>query len=173
MSKDTFSIGVKEYMNITSFSKHFDVRFMNSSDIDQIYELSEGNTMYYDFHPPFVTKESIAEDMRALPPGVTYEAKYYVGYFNGNDLVAILDLITGWPEETTVMIGLFMVDSRYQGKGTGTAIIDELIPVLGNNGFQKARIGVDRGNPQSYAFWKKNQFTTVSQNTYMVMERNI
>lgn len=111
--------------------------------------------------------------MRALPPGVTYEAKYYVGYFNGNDLVAILDLITGWPEETTVMIGLFMVDSRYQGKGTGTAIIDELIPVLGNNGFQKARIGVDRGNPQSYAFWKKNQFTTVSQNTYMVMERNI
>lgn len=37
--------------------------------------------------------------------------------------------------------------------------------------FKKVRLGVDKGNPQSYSFWKKNGFYVISENEYIVMEQ--
>lgn len=47
-----------------------------------------------------MTKESILDDMEALPPGKSREDKYYVGFFGGGSLAAIVDLILGYPEKT-------------------------------------------------------------------------
>ena len=41
---------------------------------------------------------------------------------------------------------------------------------LGQLGYQKVRIGVDKGNPQSNYFWKKNGFYMISEKEYHVME---
>ncbi len=32
------------------------------------------------------------------------------------------------------------------------------------------RLGVDKGNPQSYAFWVKNQFSVINEDVYILME---
>ena len=40
-------------------------------------------------------------------------------------------------------------------------------------GFTQLRLGVDKGNPQSFAFWTKNGFAQVSESRYIVMERDI
>jgi len=37
-------------------------------------------------------------------------------------------------------------------------------------GFKKVRLGVDKGNPQSYAFWVKNQFSEINEDLYIFME---
>lgn len=42
-------------------------------------------------------------------------------------LIAVMDLILKYPNDETAFIGLFMVDSASQGKGTGTAIIEECL----------------------------------------------
>ena len=43
------------------------MRILDRNDVDLIYAMSCENKIYYQYHPPFVTKESILEDMKALP----------------------------------------------------------------------------------------------------------
>ena len=66
-------------MNIKLLSNTFDVRRLSIEDTDLIYNLSYKNKIFYQFHPPFVTRESIQEDIRALPDGKDYNDKYYIG----------------------------------------------------------------------------------------------
>ena len=97
-------------MNITQLSNTFEVRRLNAEDVDLIYTLSIENEIFYQYHPPFVTKESILKDMAALPPGKTLEDKFYLGFFDGEILTAVIDLILGYPTEDTGFIGLFMMN---------------------------------------------------------------
>lgn len=82
-------------MDIRLLSKKYEVRTLDINDLDIIYDMSCKNEIYYKYHPPFVTKESIVEDMKALPPSKSYDDKYYIGFFDGDSLVAIMDLILG------------------------------------------------------------------------------
>ena len=40
-------------------------------------------------------------------------------------------------------------------------------------GFHKIRFGVDKENPQSNAFWKKNGFIAVDESEYILMELDL
>ena len=102
--------------HITQLSDTFEVRRLNAEDVDLIYTLSIENEIFYQYHPPFVTKESILKDMAALPPGKTLEDKFYLGFFDGEILTAVMDLILGYPTEDTGFIGLFMMNSNYRLK---------------------------------------------------------
>lgn len=86
-------------VEISEISKNYQVRRLGRDDVDAIYELCRENRIFYRYHEPFVTKESILDDMEALPPGKSREDKYYVGFFDGWSLVAIMDLILGYPEK--------------------------------------------------------------------------
>ena len=70
-------------------SNRYKVRKLEQKDIDLIYALCCGNKLFYQYHPPFVTKESIGKDMDTLPPGKGYEDKYYIGFFKKDGLVAV------------------------------------------------------------------------------------
>ena len=61
--------------------------------MDDILRLSESNPMFYEYCPPFVTRESILNDMKALPQGKTDAEKYYIGFFEGQKLIAIMQSI--------------------------------------------------------------------------------
>ena len=160
-------------MNIGLLSKKYQVRALDINDVDIIYEMSCKNEIYYKYHSPFVTKESIVEDMKALPPNKSYDDKYYVGFFEGDSLVANMGLILGYPTDETAFIGLFMTNVRYQNKGVGSDIIKDVCNYLKQLGCRKARIGVDKGNPQSNSFWKKNGFYIISEKEYIVMEMTL
>lgn len=56
-------------VEITETSKIYQVRRLGRDDVDAIYELCRENRIFYRYHEPFVTKESILDDMEALPPG--------------------------------------------------------------------------------------------------------
>lgn len=148
-------------MEVTHLSKTYNVRRLQDADIEQICTLCSGNPQYYRYHPPAATADSIREDMRALPPGREPQDKYYVGYFAGDGtLLAVMDLILGYPQEKTALIGFFMVSAAHQGTGLGgSALVGEVSAYLRAQGYTKLRLGVDKGNPQSHAFWTKNGFT--------------
>ena len=40
---------------------------------------------------------------------------------------------------------------------------------LKSSGYKEIRLGVDKGNPQSYSFWTKNKFTPIREDTYILM----
>ena len=157
-------------MNIKLLSNTFYVRRLSIEDADLIYNLSCKNKVFYQFHPPFVTRESIQEDIRALPAGKDYNDKYYIGFFEKETLVAIMDLILDYPTKDTAFIGLFMMDFEYQNKNIGSKIISECAKYLKILGFHKIRLGVDKENPQSNAFWKKNSFVVADESEYILME---
>ena len=152
-------------MEPAGLSSRYGARRLCDSDVGAVYRPSAGNPIFYKYCPPCVTLESIREDMKVLPPGKSGEDKFYVGFFDGSMLIAVMDLI------------LFMVDFASQGKGTGTAIIEECRCFLKRQGLRRARLGFAKGNCQSEAFWTKNGFVRTGEEvnngsyTAVVMER--
>ena len=88
-------------------------------------------------------------------------------------MAAVLDWISGYPTKETAWIGLFMVSAERQGQGVGSAIIRGLTESLRAVGYREIQLGVDKGNPQSFAFWKKNGFEVLREDDYIVMRRRI
>ena len=91
-------------MDKVNISCKYDVRRLTENDVDEIYELSIENPLFYKYCPPFVTKESILEDMKALPSKMTYKDKYYIGFWEGETLIAVMDFITNYPNDNTVLL---------------------------------------------------------------------
>jgi RimJ/RimL family protein N-acetyltransferase len=139
-------------------SRKYIVRILTESDVAAVYALCEENPLYYQYCPPFVTPDSIRTDMKALPPRKTMEDKYYLGFYGGETLVAVMDLILGFPNEETAFVGFFMMNKQFQGKGTGTALMSEVYDYLKECGFSSVRLCFAKGNPQSEHFWMKNGF---------------
>jgi len=166
-------------MDINALSSVYFVRKLGEEDIEKIYALSLGNPMFFRYCPPDVTRESIRADQKALPPRTIPEDKFYVGFFDGASLVAILDLILHYPNEKTAFIGLFMVAKQYQGRGVGSQIVRECFDFLNEQGFAAVRLGFAKGNPQSEAFWRKNGLEPTGLEvpyenyTAVVMERKL
>lgn len=150
-------------MKIEDFLSDYKARALHEGDIDTIFSLCSSNSLFYQYHPPFVTKESILEDMQALPPNKEFDDKFYFGFFRDEKLVAIMDLVLGYPNDRTAFIGFFMVDAEYQGKGVGSQIIEHCVSVIKQAGFEFIRLGIDKGNPQSERFWTKNKFNKTGE----------
>lgn len=160
-------------MDLDFLSQSYAVRRLGDDDIAMLFDLMKENTIFYRYHPPFVTRESILEDMKALPPQKSDADKYYVGFFENQTLIAVMDLILGYPTAEIAWIGFFMTDVTRQNKGVGSKIVKEVCTCLKSSGYQTVRLGVDKGNPQSYAFWTKNQFKVIRTDEYILMERRL
>lgn len=152
-------------IGITKLTSKYSARRLTDADAAIIYELCIGNTQFYKYSWNIkpLTIELIKDDLKAIPPGKGLSDKYYVGFFDGEKLVAVLDLIDGYPEDDIAYIGFFMLAKEYQGRGLGSALIAELCDYLKSVGFKRARLGIDKENPQSNHFWKKNGFTVIKE----------
>lgn len=166
-------------MDISSFSPRYTVRCLTEEDVPAVFALCSRNPQFYRFCPPFVTEDGIRQDMKALPPRKTADDKYYVGYYDEERLIAVLDLITGFPDEKTAFIGFFMVEHDVQGHGVGGGIVEELCRYLRETGFRAIRLGWVQGNPQAAHFWSKCGFretgvlSKTEQYTIMIAEKQL
>ena len=145
-------------MIVSGISSVYFVRQLNEGDIPAVLALCAGNGLYYRYCPPFVSEESVRLDMSALPPGRKIADKHYLGYFKDGRLIAVLDLIEGYPNADTAFIGFFMVEASLQGAGVGSGMIGELCRFLHGCGFSAVRLGWVKGNPQAERFWHRNGF---------------
>jgi hypothetical protein len=83
------------------------VKLLNNKDLKDIYNLCVLNETYYKYCPPSPSIDSIRKDMQALPPKKTLEDKYFLGYYENDRLLAVMDLIDKYPNDKTVFIGFF------------------------------------------------------------------
>ena len=77
--------------------------------------------------------------------------------------VAVMDLVEGYPEADAAYIGFFMMNAAYQGRGLGSALVGETAAYLKSAGKTSLRLDIDRDNPQSNRFWKKNGFRVIKE----------
>ena len=146
-------------IDIKKLSKQYFVRRLTQKDAQQVECLQQGNPMYYKFCPPAPSIKSVLNQMNALPPGKELRDKYFIGFFEEEELIAVMDLIEAYPNQETVFIGFFMVSKERSGLGIGSNIIKQCLHEIERQGFSFVRLGYMKGNLQSENFWRKCQFT--------------
>lgn len=152
-------------MNLHDLSKQYRVKKIASEDIPAVYKLCSGNPDYYKHMNLQPTPENLTEVITLLPPGKDPEDKYFVGFWEGASLLAILDLILDYPGEKTAFIGWFMLEKARQGGGVGSALVREILEALHRAGMKKVRLGCIKGNRRAYEFWKKHGFAPTGEET--------
>lgn len=157
-------------IDIASLSDEYNVCKLTEEDIDDILKLCEGNPLYYEYCPPPVSRKSIRGDMVALPPEKDLSDKYYAGFYDRGNLIAIIDLIDGYPNKSAAYIGFFMADKSIQKTGIGTKIISYLCDYLRSVGFESIQLAWVKGNPQAEHFWIKNAFIKVKETSSNVSD---
>lgn len=165
-------------IDIEKLSKRYDVRKLHLDDVEIIYEFCKRNTQYYEYCGKELSIELIEQDLEITPPGIPLEQKYYLGFFENSKLVAVMDLEDGYPNSDYVYIGFFMMDCELQGRGIGSKIISEALEYLRRQGFEKCQLGIDKDNPQSNHFWRKNGFEVIreveiEEGTILVAEKRL
>lgn len=146
-------------------SAQYQVRPITEADLPELLALAQGNPTYYEHMRTQPTIKNLREDLTALPPGTTLEDKYFLGFYQDNRLCAALDLIVRYPNPETAFIGWFILRKDLQGRGAGTAIVNELLVFLKERGFPFIRLAYVKGNEESRAFWTKNRFTPTGVET--------
>lgn len=166
-------------IEVGNFSKIYHLKRIEKEDIPAVLQLCESNPLYYAHMKMSPTLENLEAVIHELPPNKTIEDKYFVGYYKENELVAILDLILGYPDMSTAFIGWFMMNEKWQGNGIGSSIMKELETEVRHHHFKKIRLGYIKANTQSAAFWKKNGFVptgnekTEAQYTVVILEKSL
>ena len=150
-------------IELSKLSPDYEVRRLTEADADEILTLMRGNPQFYRYCGRQNTREELLDDLRLTPPGVELFRKFYVGFYDSRGLAAVLDLIDGYPGEEDAYLGFFMLRMDLQHRGLGTRIVQELFRYLRSEGYTMVRLGIDKGNPQSTHFWKKNGFVVTRE----------
>ncbi|WP_202708876.1 GNAT family N-acetyltransferase [Sporosalibacterium faouarense] len=90
-----------------------------------------------------------------LPPGKNLEEKYLYGVFDKNSLVAVIDMVSNYPEKGEWIIGLFLIHTKIRGIGLGREIHNLIKNFIISKGAEKLRIGVLEQNTNALKFWNK------------------
>lgn len=165
-------------IDILKLSTVFSVRRISEDDVNQVLELCKGNTQYYRYCGKEPSLEQIRLDLTMTPPNISLDQKYYVGFFEEDRFVAVMDLIDGYPDKDCAYIGFFMMNHAMQGKQIGSDIVNEVLSYLRKLGFSRCMLGIDKDNPQSNHFWRKNGFKVTrevqqDEGVILVAERNL
>ena len=142
-------------MNLENVFPPYKVRKLTEADIPDILNLYLGNTEYFKHCPPSPNFETVKEDLVALPPKKEAADKYFIGIFDDNFLVVVMDLIDKYPDDRTAFIGLFMVAKSRQRKGIGTYIVKALSQTFRTEGYARIRLGYVKTNLSAQSFWLK------------------
>jgi GNAT superfamily N-acetyltransferase len=94
-----------------------------------------------------------------LPEGKSYDDKFVFGIYLGSEMVGCVDLIRGFPNAKTALLGLLLVSEKHQRKEIGRrayTLLDEFIRSWGT--CDHVRIGVVRTNEDVMPFWSRLGF---------------
>ena len=84
-------------------------------------------------------------------------------YDSEEDLVAILDLIAGYPDRESAFIGWFMVDAERQNQGIGSQLFADLRASLSAQGIRKLSLACVKENTEARSFWEHQGFTATGR----------
>ena len=172
--------GESDGLDIRTLSTQYKVRKITEEDISRVYRLAKSNRRYYRYLGRIPTRESLTDIISTVPDGVSPVCKHFVGFYNEDEaLVAVMDLITGYPESNDAFIGWLMVDGDMQGKGVGSGIFADVRAAMKAAGYDYLSLAVIKKNEEALKFWQDQGFCveeeTVSTDGYEVfrMARDI
>ena len=147
-----------------ALSTDYDVRRITEGDITAVYNLCRANRRYYRYAHTEPTKRGLTEVISEMPEGTDAAQKHFLGFYDEeNKLVAILDLITDYPQAGSAFIGWFMVSAELQGQGIGSQIFADIRASLEAQGFTGLALAVIKENEPAIEFWEKQGFVLTGE----------
>jgi GNAT superfamily N-acetyltransferase len=93
-----------------------------------------------------------------LPDGKSYADKFVFAIDRENEMVGCADLIRGYPDPATAMLGLLLVSERYRREAIGSRAYALLEQYIKDWRCRRVRIGVVRSNAEVIPFWTRLGF---------------
>ena len=162
-------------------SSEFKARPITEADIRDVFRLSRNNRRYYRYTGTKPSMRGLTAMISEVPEGAAAEDKHFIGFFDEEEqLTAVLDLITGWPEADDAFIGWFMVEAEKQGQGIGSQLFADIRAALAGLGYDKISLETLKDNAEAMEFWTKQGFAVSEERENpqtgrisVVMERDI
>lgn len=148
-----------EVFNIETLSADYEVQRITEEDISDVYNLCRSNVRYYRSIGQRPSKQRLTEVISELPDSAETSQKFFVGFYENDKLVALLDLITGYPDKDNAFIGWFMVDADRQRKGIGSQIFADIRATMKAHGFRVLTLKCPATNEEAITFWEKQGFS--------------
>ncbi|HET6988287.1 MAG TPA: GNAT family N-acetyltransferase [Kribbella sp.] len=103
------------------------LRAIEPGDVDALQELIESDPGYTERITGYPPGPADAQSLLMMrPEGLPEDAKLVLGAFVADRLVAVVDLLRGYPNDHTAFIGLLEVHWNHQGRGLGRATYEEV-----------------------------------------------
>lgn len=144
-------------LDIMNLTQNYRVESM-TNHLGALAGIYQENAQYFQAMGKEVPTENLWEDLVAVPEGKSVVDKCFLGFWEGEKLVAVLEMLADYPGENVIYIGLFMLAADRQGKGEGGRIMEEVFTWLKSDGYGWVSLDYTYGNQQSEAFWKKLGF---------------
>lgn len=147
---------------IGSLLPQFNIRYFNQSDYPQLYSFMKNNSDYFrcvSGHP--AAYDEVVSGISEMPPAVLPNQKHYIGIWEGDILIAVIDFIEKYPSPEYIYIGLFIINNSLHKKGIGKSIFEALKISAQKCGFSKLRLGCVTDNISGMSFWHSLKFCEV------------
>ena len=150
--------------NVQKDKDTYQVKELSLLDADIVLQLMRTNQEYFTYlQEDEVTYEQVIEDMTELPPNTNASQKHFIGFYQNEKLLAIMDYIDGYPENKTRFIGLFMIRGEYRRQGYGKKLIRDFIEKSKEEGYHFLRLGCLENNIKALDFWSSWGFQEINR----------
>ncbi|MBQ9058409.1 MAG: GNAT family N-acetyltransferase [Atopobiaceae bacterium] len=153
-------------LDLQALSTEYDVRRITEADIADVYLLAKSNRLYYEYAHTTPTIAGLTHIISEVPEGSQPNDKYFVGFYDeADEMVAVMDLIVGYPESDDAFIGWFMVDSYYHRQGIGSSIFADVRAALAAQGIDHLGLACFIDNVEAMSFWQAQGFEATGETT--------
>ena len=155
------SHGSARGLDIDALSTIYDVREVHDSAVTDVHLLARSNRRYWrelGEKPTVAALTAIIED---VPEGAT--EKHFLGFYDEDgELVAVMDLVCGYPEAGDALIRWFMVAADRQRQGVGSQLFADVRAALAAQGVTHLTLQVPE-QEGTLAFWHEQGFSATGE----------
>jgi ribosomal protein S18 acetylase RimI-like enzyme len=150
-------------LRLDSHLREYSIRLAAPGDEARIQALLESDPAYFGVTqgaPPSPTEAK--DQLSDLPAGKEYRDKLVYAIFDCDEtLVALVDLVRGYPDDETWFLGLLFVAPACRNTGLGSRPLDAIFAEIKQQGARAIRLGVVRGNVRARALYDRSGFRFV------------
>ena len=147
----------KHDLDIGALSTELTARELDGSNLTDVLMLMRSNRQYYRRLGERPNKAQLTSMVASTPDEVA--PKHLVGFYDDEDgLVAVMDLTCGVPDESSALIGWFMVAADKQRQGVGSALFADVRAALSAQGYRHLELRIPEAAEEALAFWDAQGF---------------
>ncbi len=142
----------------------YQVRVLTHDDDEQIYALQRANQAFFSlFMDHHLTQTEAVADLDNVATQAKQEQKHYLGFFDGDALVASLDLTIDYPGPKIVWVGQYLTDEAVLTDVQKTDLLNQVLETLRQLAAQTVQLILPKRDKAGQKFYEGLKFEAVSE----------